>query len=125
MIQLKGVRNMLVRSETRGHVVLADTNLQNGGTDEAMSPHEVLESALAACTAITLKMYAKRKGMALDDVEVEVHTVSEGKDSVLSRKVKLLGSLSDEEKKRLIEIAEKCPIHKLLTSNVSIQTSSL
>ncbi len=63
--------------------------------------------------------------MALEDVQVEVHTVSEGKDSVLSRKVHLVGALSPEDKTRLMEIADKCPIHKLLTSNVSIQTESI
>jgi putative redox protein len=90
-----------------------------------MNPHEILETALAACTAITLKMYAKRKNIPLDDVLVDVNTVSEGKDSVLSRKVHLLGALSPEEKTRLMEIADKCPIHKLLMSNITIQTEQI
>lgn len=81
-----------------------------------MNPHEILETALAACTAITLKMYAKRKNMLLEDVQVELYTVSEGKESVLSRKVHLVGVLSAEDKARLMEIAEKYPIHKLLVS---------
>lgn len=122
MIQLKGVRDLLVKSTIRNHEILGDTNEQNGGHDGAMNPHEILETALAACTSITLKMYAKRKGMKLDDVLVEVHTVSEGKESVISRKIKLLGQLTDDDSKRLLEIADKCPIHKLLTSQVSIQT---
>ena len=125
MIQLKGVHNLVVKSSVRTHSILADTSVANGGQDEGMNPHEILETALAACTAITLKMYAKRKNMPLDDVHVEVHTVSEGKDSVLSRKVRLVGALSTEDKTRLMEIADKCPIHKLLTSNVSIQTESI
>tara|TARA_B110001454_G_scaffold219204_1_gene252227 strand:+ start:45298 stop:45675 length:378 start_codon:yes stop_codon:yes gene_type:complete len=125
MIQLKGVHNLVVKSTVRTHSILADTSIANGGNDEAMNPHEVLETALAACTAITLKMYAKRKNMALEDVQVEVHTVSEGKDSILSRKVHLVGTLSAEDKTRLMEIADKCPIHKLITSHVTIQTESV
>lgn len=125
MIQLKGVHNLVVKSTVRTHTLISDTSVASGGQDEGMNPHEILETALAACTAITLKMYAKRKNMALDDVHVEVTTVSEGKDSVLSRKVQLVGSLSSEDKTRLMEIADKCPIHKLLTSNVTIQTQSV
>lgn len=125
MIQLKGVHNLVVKSTVRTHTLISDTSVASGGQDEGMNPHEILETALAACTAITLKMYAKRKNMALDDVHVEVTTVSEGKDSVLSRKVLLVGSLSSEDKTRLMEIADKCPIHKLLTSNVTIQTQSV
>ncbi len=125
MIQLKGVHNLVVKSSVRTHSILADTSVATGGQDEAMNPHEILETALAACTAITLKMYAKRKNMPLDDVHVEVHTVSEGKDSVLSRKVHLVGALSADEKTRLMEIADKCPIHKLITSNVTIQTEAI
>lgn len=125
MIQLKGVHNFLVKSTTRSHEVRADTNEQNGGQDQAMNPHELLESALAACTSITVKMYAKRKGMKLSDVEVQVHTESEGKESVISRKINLIGDLSEEEKTRLLEIADKCPIHKLLTSQISIKTERL
>lgn len=125
MIQLKGVHNLVVKSSVRTHSILSDTSVATGGQDEAMNPHEILETALAACTAITLKMYAKRKNMPLDDVHVEVHTVSEGKDSVLSRKVHLVGALSADEKTRLMEIADKCPIHKLITSNVTIQTEAI
>lgn len=125
MIQLKGVHNLVVKSTTRSHSILADTSIANGGQDEAMNPHEILETALAACTSITLKMYAKRKSMALDDVHVEVHTVSEGKESVLSRKIHLVGALSAEDKSRLMEIADKCPIHKLLTSQITIQSESI
>jgi putative redox protein len=125
MIHLKGIHNLVVKSEVRNHSIISDTSVENGGSDEAMNPHEILESALAACTAITLKMYARRKQMPLDDVLVEVHTVSEGKESVLSRKVTLMGALSIEDQKRLLEIADKCPIHKLLTSQISIQTVSV
>jgi len=125
MIQLKGVHNFVVKSSVRAHSILSDTNSTNGGQDEGMNPHEILETALAACTAITLKMYAQRKNIALEDVHVEVHTASEGKESVLSRKVHLVGALSIEEKNRLMEIADKCPIHKLLTSQITIQTESI
>ncbi len=126
MIHLKGLHDFVVQSSVRSHCVQSDVSVANGGQDQAMSPHEILETALAACTSITVKMYAKRKGMKLDDVEVLVHTESEGKEtSVISRKIKLIGALSDEESARLMEIADKCPIHKLLTSQISIPTEKI
>ena len=125
MIQLKGIKNFLVKSSVRNHEVISDVSKESGGDDQGMNPHELLETALAACTSITVKMYAKRKAMKLDDVLVEVHTAKEGKESLLSRKITLLGELSMEEKARLMEIADKCPIHRLLTSQVTIQTESI
>ena len=125
MIQLKGVHDFVVKSTVRNHEIFSDVSVAIGGQDQAMNPHEILETALAACTSITVKLYAKRKNMKLDDVEVTVHTVSEGKEAVISRKIKLIGTLSTEETSRLFEIADKCPIHKLLTNQVTIQTETL
>lgn len=125
MIHLKGIRDFLVQSQIRNHSIQSDTSVDSGGHDEAMNPHEILESALAACTSITVKMYAKRKGMKLDDVEVTVHTESEGKESVISRKIKLIGTLTEDETARLLEIANKCPIHKLLMSQITIPTEKI
>ncbi len=124
MIQLKGVHNFVVKSSVRSHEIVSDVSASIGGQDQGMNPHEILESALAACTSITIKMYAKRKNMKLDDVEVVVQILSEGKESVISRKIKLVGTLSSEESSKLMDIADKCPIHKLLMSQVTIQTEA-
>ena len=125
MIHLKNAEKNSVIASVRNHQLVADTEEALGGNDLGMNPHEILETALAACTSLTLKMYARRKQMKLNEVKVEVHTVSEGKESVLSRKIELIGDLSEDEKSRLMEIAGKCPIHKLLTSQISIQTERI
>lgn len=94
-----------------------------GGNDEGPNPHELLEAALAACTTITIQMYANRKKMKLTSANVQVKIDSESAEaSIISRKIQLEGDLSAEERTRLLEIADKCPIHKLLASKISIQS---
>ena len=125
MVHLKNAEKFSVIANVRQHGIVADVSEPSGGNDLGMTPHEILESALAACTSLTLKMYASRRQMKLVEAKVEVQTVSEGKDSVFSRKIELIGELTNEEKVKLMEIAEKCPIHKLLVSNITIQTESV
>lgn len=105
--------------------IIADEPLLNGGEDEGFSPSDLLASALVACTCITLRMYADRKGWNLEHVEVDVHFVidNEKKMSTFERKIHLTGNLSEDEKQRLLVIAEKCFIHKVLTQPIHIQTS--
>ncbi len=93
-----------------------------GGDDGGPTPHEYLEAALAACTIITVKMYAQRKQMKLVATHVSVTTLSEGAESKLERKIRFEGTLTPEERARLLEIANKCPIHKLLHSKIEIST---
>lgn len=103
--------------------LISDVNPDQGGDNLGLDPHELLEAALAACTTITVQMYANRKGYKLKTTHVEVKVVSEGKESVIDRKVSFEGELSDEEKARLLEISNKCPIHRLLISNITINTT--
>jgi putative redox protein len=102
------------------HVLLADTSPTNGGDDLGPDPHELLDAALASCTALTLTLYARRKGMQLAKVEVEVdHEESNGVYR-MRRIVHLAGELSAEERARLLEIAGRCPVHRSLTGRVEI-----
>jgi len=105
------------------HQLTADVAEKLGGSDAGMNPHDLVESALAACTAITVQMYANRKGMALEDIDVQVAIIKEGAQSTFERKIRFTGNLSVDDRTRLMEIANKCPIHKLLTSEISIETS--
>ncbi len=103
--------------------IMADVTPELGGDDVALDPHEILEASLAACTSITLAMYAKRKNWNLLDAEVTIKIEKEGAESLISRKIKLIGDLSEEQKEGLLAIANKCPIHKLLMSHIKIESA--
>jgi putative redox protein len=101
---------------------LSDAYTSNGGNGTGPTPHEYLGAALAACTSMTLKMYAGRKSMNLENAIVTVDIERVNDVEVFSRDIELQGNLSAEEKDRLIEIANKCPIHKALAGDVQIKT---
>lgn len=101
------------------HTVFADVAKDLGGDDSAPDPHDLYDAALAACKAITVMMYAKRKQLPLDyiDVIIERDNSREAQGVyVLNVQLKLQGELSSEQKQQLGAIAEKCPIHKLMTA---------
>jgi putative redox protein len=101
---------------------LADAEISKGGAGTGPSPHEYLGAALAACTSMTLKMYAGRKEMQLENAIVTVDIERTDDVETFSREIQLLGNLSAEEKERLLEIAHKCPIHKALAGQIKIKT---
>ena len=101
---------------------LSDAEVSKGGSGTGPSPHEYLGAALAACTSMTLKMYAGRKEMKLDNAIVTVDIERHDDVETFSREIQLHGNLSEEEKDRLLEIAEKCPIHKALAGQIQIKT---
>jgi putative redox protein len=104
----------------RDHTVLADEPRENGGLDEAPSPQELLAASLASCTAITMEMYAERKGWELGSVEVECdYTPAErGCPTRFELILHLPAELSDEQVSKLRVIAAKCPIHRTLDGEV-------
>ena len=91
------------------------------------SPHDLLSAGLAECTALTLRLYADRKAWPLERVEVEVrhevHPEARPRD-VFRRTVKLIGALDAEQKQRLLEIADRCPVHRTLTTGSRIETQA-
>ena len=101
---------------------LSDAEVSKGGSGTGPSPHEYLGAALAACTSMTLKMYAGRKEMKLDNAIVTVDIERHDDVETFSREIQLQGNLSAEEKERLLEIAHKCPIHKALSGQIQIKT---
>jgi putative redox protein len=106
------------------HAMVSDVDEKLGGKDDGPNPHEILEAALGACTSITVQMYANRKGWILKSCNTSVMFIQEDQDAiVISRTVTLDGNLNDEQKTRLLEIADKCPIHKVLTRGVKVVSS--
>jgi putative redox protein len=104
------------------HTLVADEPVSNGGQDAGPAPHEWLLAGLGACTSITLGMYARRKGWPLKDVEVTVEGDHVDGAFVFRRQVRLAGDLTDEQRTRLLEIANRCPVHKTLTGKIVIET---
>ena len=102
------------------HAVIADTGRDAGGEDLGADPHELLDAALAACTALTLTLYARHKGIKLAALEVEVdHEESEGVYR-MRRDIHVRGEISAEQRARMLEIANKCPVHRTLSGSFEI-----
>ena len=104
------------------HELLADEPVDLGGEDKGLAPFEFVFTGLGACTSMTIKMYADRKGWPLEGVVVEVSGDKHEGAFVLQRKIKLVGELSEEQRVRLLDIANKCPVHKMLTGQIVIQS---
>jgi putative redox protein len=96
---------------------------QLGGKDTGPSPFEILCSALCACTAITLRMYAERKVWPLRGVQVDAHFSGTGKEGAIARVLKFDGDLSEEQRARLADIAERTPVTLTLKNGVAITTT--
>jgi putative redox protein len=105
-----------------GKSLVADEPEEVGGTDKGPAPGEFLMMSLASCTAITVRMYADRKKLPLDKVRVEVTFEKQQFKGVFTRDVYLEGELSEEDRQKLLEIAEKCPVHKTLSNPIEIET---
>jgi putative redox protein len=119
---------------TTDHHLVADEPLSSKGSNLGMNPYELLLAGLGACTSMTMKMYADRKGIPLEDVVVElqhekIHAEDceqceskSGKIDKIFKTIELSGQLSDEQKKHLFEIAEKCPVSRTLKSDIIVES---
>lgn len=125
MITGKKINKLAVDMNIRNHTLISGLTENLGGSDEGPNPHELLEAALAACTILTVQMYADKKGIKLESTQAFVKILSEGSETRILRELNFKGDLSKEEINKLTEIAEKCPIHRLLQSQVIIDTSVL
>ena len=110
--------------EIRGHRLVVDETVDDGGGDAGPRPTELLAASLASCTAITIIMYAERKGWEVGAIEVGVDylTPSVDREPSFEVKIRIPTDLSDEQRERILVIASKCPVHKtLLAQDVKIE----
>jgi putative redox protein len=118
-----------------GHLLSADEPQSVGGTDRGPTPYDLLCAALGACTTITLRMYANRKELPVTHIETEVdHDKRHAEDSaeaegaakhkidVFTRRIRIEGDVTDDQRQRMLQIADLCPVHKTLESSSHIET---
>ncbi len=119
------------------HHLIADEPLSFGGTDSGASPYDLILAALGSCTSMTIGLYARKRGWPLEEITVslrhsKIHArdcddceTKEGKVDRIWRDIHLTGSLTDEQRAKLMEIADKCPVHQTLTSEINIKTRAV
>jgi putative redox protein len=112
---------LAVAADVGGHHLVLDEPLETGGTDTGASPTETLLVALGACEAITLKMYAARKGWALRDVRVRLNGSMVDGVFVIRRRLEIDGVLDADQRERLHQIAGRCPVHRILMGEVRVE----
>ena len=131
IVSSEGFLRQRVRSGN--HEFYADEPPEVGGTDSGPDPYALLLAALGACTSMTLQLYAKNKGWQLEQVEVTLrHSRAHAEDcsaceksspkiDLIQRDIHLAGDLSEDQKSRLFEIAQRCPVHRTLSSKITIR----
>ena len=138
--------NVVVRGRAGGlrqdieagrHHLVSDEPVGLGGMDDGPTPYDLLTAALGSCTAMTLQMYAQRNGWPLEAIEVrlshaKIHArdcadceTKEGRIDRIERQIVLQGALDEAQRARLLEIADRCPVHRTLTSEIEISTRLL
>lgn len=106
---------------------IADEPVKSGGQDLGPDPFTLLLSSLASCTLVTLRMYIERKGWTIDNIEIDanMYQTKEGDKltTTINRDIKFLSEITEEQKKRLLQIAAACPVSKILENQIEIKTS--
>lgn len=117
-----GTSNYTVNLKARQHESVADEPTVRGGKDRGPAPFELLLSGLGACTAITLRMYAERKQWPLQAVHIDLSYEKEAEQAAIIRVISLQGTLTDEQRARLLDISERTPVTLAVKSGVPIRT---
>ncbi len=117
----------IYRTELRArkHLVLADEPEDVGGNDVGPRPGDFLRMSLASCTAITLRMYANRKKFDITEIEVTVSSKEAEGRTIFNTEIEISGTLDQQQRERMLQIARLCPVHKVLTNPIEIDTQLL
>lgn len=129
-----GPKGLNQQIEASGHRLLADEPLDAGGSDTGANPYDLLLAALGACSSMTLRIFADRRGWDLRGIEIKLwHEKIHAKDcqdcespnskiDFIHREIKLIGNLNEEHRQRLLEISDRCPVARTLQSEIRIET---
>jgi uncharacterized OsmC-like protein len=141
-----GAPQVIVRGDATGfaqeieigpHRLKGDEPVAFGGTDAGPSPYDFLLAALGTCTSMTISLYARRKGWPLEKITVSLHhskihatdcaecETKVGKLDRIEREIELTGALTTEQRAKLMEMADRCPVHQTLTSEINIRTRAI
>jgi uncharacterized OsmC-like protein len=136
VVVVRGGAEAFAQEITAGrHHLIVDEPVSAGGTDRGPGPYDLLLAALGACTSMTIALYARRKGWLLTGVTVRlsharIHAedcaeceTKQGMLDRIERDIQLMGALTDEQRGKLLEVANKCPVHRTLTSEIDIRTT--
>lgn len=110
----------LVENRTEHHTWNSDEPIEIGGTDLAAKPRELFLSSLASCILITMRMYANRKQWDLGATSIQMRIAKQGEKTVIIKKIELTGNLSDVERARILDVANRCPVAKMIVNGTEI-----
>ena len=131
-VVVKHIKNYQQEAKTSQHTIIIDEAKDVGGDGKGPDPYDLLLSALGGCTSMTIMMYARRKGWPLEGVQVTLHhekihasdceecVTEEGKLDQITKTIFLKGDLSPEQRERLLEIADRCPVNKTITTECHV-----
>ena len=118
------LENLKTEVRVGKHAVIADEPEDKGGDDAGPTPVDYVLVALGSCTVLTVKMYADRKKWPLDRIEAKLtRQPPQGKIDTIAMELILGGDLDDEQRKRLMDVAERCPVHRTLTEGLRVVRS--
>lgn len=126
MISISNEKGLLQRISIGPHTLHSDVSVELGGAGSAPEPHDLFDAALGACKALTLALYAKQRGLPLEGLDVKLNRDdSQERQGIYRLDVELTlhGALDDAQRQQLLRVADKCPIHKLMTSS-EVQVST-
>ncbi|WP_298146573.1 OsmC family protein [Flavobacterium sp.] len=104
------------------HQIINDEPIEDGGQDKGLNPYELILAGLATCTTATVKMYADRKGWKIGKMSITAILEENNVSRIIKTTIEITGNITEEQKSRLLLIAKKCPVHKLLSAGNQIET---